>query len=143
MLGTRHRSALALTLALWISVLEPGPLRRRWRGRARDAALLLCSSLVLCAALIIGGCGDTVQLPLTPLHVDDLEEYAVSACPEQCARLSTLGCPEARPTAGGIPCEESCSLLLVRGIWTPDDVACVSAAETVDRVRLCRVRCRP
>jgi hypothetical protein len=135
MLGTRHRPALALTLALWLSVLEPGPLRRRWRGRARDAALLLCAALAM-------GCGDTVQLPLTPLHVDDLEEYAASACPEQCARLSTLGCPEARPTAGGIPCEESCSLLLVRGIWTPDDVACVSAAETVERVRLCRVRCR-
>lgn len=137
MLGARHRPALALTLALWLSVLRPGPRLRRWRGRARDAAL------VLCAALIIGGCGDTVQLPITPMRVDDLEEYAVSACPEQCARLSTLGCPEARPTAGGIPCEESCSLLLVRGIWTPDDVACVSAAETVDRVRLCRVRCRP
>ena len=137
MLGARHRPALALTLALWLSVLRPGPRRRRWRGSARDAAL------VLCAALIIGGCRDNVQLPLTPLHVDDLEEYAVSACPEQCARLSTLGCPEARPTAGGIPCEESCSLLLVRGIWTQDDVACVSAAETVERVRLCRVRCMP
>lgn len=136
-MDTRHRPTLALTLALWLSVLRPGPLRRRWRGRARDA------SLVLCAALIIGGCRDTVQLPLTPLHVDDLEQYASTACPAQCARLSTLGCPEARPTAGGIPCEESCSLLLVRGIWTPDDVACVSSAGTVERVRLCRVRCRP
>jgi hypothetical protein len=143
MLGTRHRPALALTLAIWLSVLRPGPRRRRWRGRARDAALLLCSSLVLCAALTIMGCGDTVQLPLTPLHVDDLEAYADTACPAQCARLSKLGCPEARPTAGGIPCEESCSLLLVRGIWTPDDVACVSSAGTVERVRLCRVRCRP
>ena len=33
--------------------------------------------------------------------------------------------------------------MLVRGIWTPDDVACVSSAGTVERVRLCRVRCRP
>lgn len=136
MLGARHRPALALTLAIWLSVLRPGPRRRRWRGRARDGALVLCAALAM-------GCGDTVQLPLTPLHVDDLKEYADTACPAQCARLSTLGCPEARPTAGGIPCEESCSLLLVRGLWTPDDVACVSAAETVARVRLCRVRCRP
>lgn len=136
MLGARHRSALAMTLALWLYVLRTGPRRRRWRGRARDAALVLCAALAM-------GCGDTVQLPLTPLHVDDLEQYASTACPAQCARLSTLGCPEARPTAGGIPCEESCSLLLVRGIWTPDDVACVSSAGTVERVRLCRVRCRP
>lgn len=136
MLGARHRPALALTLAIWLSVMRPGPRLRRWRGRARDASLVLCAALAM-------GCGDTVQLPITPLHVDDLTAYGEEHCPEQCARLSTLGCPEARPTAGGIPCEESCSLLLVRGIWTPDDVACVSAAETVERVRLCRVRCRP
>lgn len=134
-MDTRHRPALALSL--WLSLARPGPLRRRWTwSRARDHVLL-------CAALALASCGDTVQLPLTPLQVDDLEQYAAESCPAQCARLSTLGCPEARPTAGGIPCEESCSMLLVRGIWTPDDVSCVSAAETVDRVRLCRVRCRP
>jgi hypothetical protein len=62
------------------------------------------------------------------------------SCVGACAQLEVLGCPEAGPSPGGIPCPGWCSRYHAVGYMRPW-AECVAASTSVGDVRACGVKC--
>jgi len=98
---------------------------------------------VLAAIALAGGC----QRPANPPIVDTdaatpvVDASTGTACELACARLGSLGCPEAEALPGGKSCVVLCADAEESGKFSlrPD---CVADAGTVADVRVCgTVRC--
>ncbi len=73
----------------------------------------------------------------------DLDGASVDDCTRACARLSTLGCPEALTPDGGLGCYAICAKAEATGKFSLNP-HCVADAASKDAVRSCgTVRCKP
>jgi len=95
------------------------------------ACLMLAALAPTVAALV--ACGPS------PMPAGYDPKQVTGSCADACARLDSLGCPEARPTPGGHGCVEVCEATASLGQLL---VGCVSRAQTVDAMRACHVGCR-
>lgn len=60
-------------------------------------------------------------------------------CPDICAALTRVGCPEGDKTSGGHTCVEFCAL--AKSVVKLDG-NCLSKASSAEQVRACGIRCR-
>lgn len=76
----------------------------------------------------------TTCLPQKPPPV--VVPPGAATCADVCHNLTTLGCPAARPTAKGVPCETVCANVQDSGVITWD-LACRAHAATCAAVDRC------
>ena len=113
-----------------------------WKKLGKQICLFVAIALVtgiatfagLSALLSMSGCSGSPQI------VKPFEHGAT--CINACAKLSALGCHEAKPIAG-ITCRQFCESTLTSGGAVFLEVECVAGAESREQVRLCNVECKP
>jgi hypothetical protein len=111
-----------------------------WSLWAKQIVLFVAIALATGAATYVGlsvllslsGCSSHQQI------VKPFEHGAT--CINACAKLSALGCDEAKPIAG-ITCKQFCESTLASGGAVFLEVECVAGAESKEQVRLCNVDC--
>lgn len=98
---------------------------------------LLAEPITALLALLVGLVACSAQ-PTSPVAPVPTAPRAPS-CAAACANLERLGCPEARPTKGGLACVTICE----RASQIQDmRLACVVAASSFTALRACEtVRC--
>lgn len=77
--------------------------------------------------------------PAAPPPAAHPVDTSPGTCDRACANLAALGCPEGKPSRGGVSCADVCTKML---IIRPMTLGCVEHAETRAGVRDCEgVRC--
>lgn len=114
-------------------MFDTNGLRRALRVWAAVTCLLGVACVALVGYLVVGCAAPPPPPPVTPAPV------LTPSCTTACANLERLGCPEARPTKGGLACVTICE----RASQIQDmRLGCVSSASNFTALLACEtVRC--
>lgn len=91
--------------------------------------------LLLVGVLTLAGCYRDNDPNLPPEELTG-DVDASDPCTRACARLEAVGCPEGRPSRGGVTCTSVCGR---NADILP--LACIGKATSVATVRACGVGC--
>lgn len=100
-------------------------------------AILIAFNVIVAIVVVLpmfGGCSPAVD-PRAP--------EPSAGCPDACAVLTALQCPEAEKTLKGTSCVDFCERYHKSAPYMPEWKVCVSNSLTVQDVRACGMECEP